>query len=149
MLKIISGGQSGVDRAALDAALQLGISCGGYCPKGRKSEDGAIPEKYPLTETKTDNYAERTELNVKQSDGTFILIFGTPDRGTSLTIELCKRFNKPCLVIDLSHEKPGRDIKSWLQHNRISILNVAGNRESISPGIHKKTYEFLTGLFKN
>jgi predicted Rossmann-fold nucleotide-binding protein len=87
MLKVISGGQTGVDRAALDAALTLGIHCGGFCPKGRKSEDGTIPEKYPLVETLNDNYSERTERNVKTADGTLILIAGNPDRGTQLTID--------------------------------------------------------------
>lgn len=149
MLKIISGGQTGVDRAALDAALQLGISCGGYCPRGRKSEDGAIPEKYPLIETKTDNYPERTELNVKNSDATLILIMHAADRGTALTMNLCKRYNKPCLVIDLSDEKRETDVKRWMQQNNISVLNVAGNRESISPGIHNKAFKFLVGFFAN
>ena len=95
-MKIISGGQTGVDRAALDAALETGIECGGFCPKGRRSEDGIIPEKYPLTETKTDQYPERTELNVKKSDATLVLIDGEADRGTALTISLCKLHHKPC-----------------------------------------------------
>ena len=141
MLKIISGGQTGVDRAALDVALELGISCGGFCPKGRKSEDGTIPEKYPLTETQTDQYPERTELNVKAGDGTLILLAGTADRGTQLTIELCKRHDKPCVVVNL--EKESVNVKSWLEKNNILVLNIAGNRESISPGIHEKAYRFL------
>jgi predicted Rossmann-fold nucleotide-binding protein len=147
MLKIISGGQTGVDRAALDVALTLRIPFGGFCPKGRKSEDGAIPEKYLLIETKSDNYPERTELNVKTGDGTLILIAGDFDRGTQLTIELCKRHNKPCLVIDLNDEKDPVDLKLWIEKNDISVLNIAGNRESISPGIHKKAYQFLLTEF--
>ena len=148
MLKIISGGQTGVDRAALDVALKLGIQCGGYCPKGRKSEDGTIPEKYPLTETQSDNYPERTELNVKTADATLILIAGNPDRGTQLTIDLCKRHNKPCLVVDLNDEKALADVTSWIQQNNINTLNVAGNRESISPGIYKSAFEFLVRVFE-
>ncbi len=148
MLKIISGGQTGVDRAALDVALQLGLPCGGFCPKGRKSEDGMIHEKYPLTETKTDNYAERTELNVKTSDGTMILIDGRADRGTKLTAGLCNQHHKPCLLIDISDEKQIPDVKNWLQRNNISILNVAGNRESSSPGIGLKAFVFLTEILK-
>src|ERR1051325_10056938 len=101
-MKIISGGQTGVDRAALDVALELEIECGGYCPKGRRSEDGIIPEKYPLTETSTREYAERTELNVKTADGTLVLIDNQADRGTSLTIELCNRHKKPSMTVDLS-----------------------------------------------
>src|SRR6516225_9704134 len=117
MLKIISGGQTGVDRAALDVAMQLGIPCGGFCPKGRKSEDGIIPEKYPLIETATDNYPERTELNIKTSDGTVILFIKVLDRGTQLTGELCKRHRKPFLLIDLADEIEHRDVKSWLEKN--------------------------------
>ena len=149
MLKIISGGQTGVDRAALDVALKLGIQCGGFCPKGRKSEDGAIPEKYPLTETQSDNYPERTELNVKTGDATLILIAGNPDRGTQLTIDLCKRHNKPCLVMDLNDEKERVDIKLWIDKNKIGNMNVAGNRESISPGIQEKAYQFLLKTLKD
>ena len=143
MLKIISGGQTGVDRAALDVALTLGMHCGGFCPKGRKSEDGTIPEKYPLTETQSDHYPERTELNVKTGDATLILTAGPADRGTQLTIDLCKRYNKPCLVIDLNDEKDRVDIELWIKTNKIDTMNIAGNRESISPGIHEKAYRFL------
>jgi predicted Rossmann-fold nucleotide-binding protein len=146
MFKIISGGQTGVDRAALDVALTLGIDCGGFCPKARKSEDGTIPLKYPLTETHTDNYTERTELNVKNSDGILILLAGTADRGTQLTMDLCKRHHKPCIAINLAEDKPV-DIKSWLEKNSVHILNVAGNRESISPGIHDMAYRFLLQTF--
>ena len=148
MLKIISGGQTGVDRAALDVAIKLGIDCGGFCPKGRKSEDGTIPEKYPLIEAQSDHYPERTELNVKTGDGTLIIIAGNPDRGTQLTIDLCKRHNKPCLVINLNDEKSRFDIAAWIEKNKISIINVAGNRESISPGIHEKAYRFLLKILK-
>jgi hypothetical protein len=148
MLKIISGGQTGVDRAALDVALALGIHCGGFCPKGRKSEDGTIPKKYPLTETHSDNYPERTEFNVKTGDGTLILIADNPDPGTQLTIELCKRNNKPYLVIDLNDESRV-DIKLWLGKNNVGTMNVAGNRESISPGIHEKAYRFLLKTLKD
>jgi hypothetical protein len=149
MLKIISGGQTGVDRAALDVAMQLGIPCGGFCPKGRKSEDGIIPEKYPLIETATDNYPERTELNVKTSDGTVILFIKVLDRGTQLTGELCKRHRKPFLLIDLADEIEHRDVKSWLEKNNIRILNVAGNRESISPGIQQRAHRFLLEILND
>src|SRR5438309_6802555 len=96
--KIISGGQSGVDRAALDVALELGISCGGWCPKGRRAEDGVIPEQYPVRENASTSYPPRTEMNVRDSDGTLILTNGRPDRGTALTVNLAKRYEKPCLV---------------------------------------------------
>jgi hypothetical protein len=147
MTKIISGGQTGVDRAALDVALDAGIKCGGFCPKGRRSEDGIIPEKYLLTETTTDQYPERTELNVKTSDATLVLIDREADRGTALTISLCKLHHKPWVVIDLSNENTGQNLLQWIKENKIEVLNVAGNRESFSPGIGKKAYEFLVSQF--
>lgn len=91
MIKIISGGQTGVDRAALDAALQLGIPCGGWCPKGRKAKDGPIPDRYPLKETESGSYPVRTEMNVRDSDGTLILTWGRPTGGTALTVRLARR----------------------------------------------------------
>ena len=99
-LKIVSGGQSGVDRAALDFALQYGILCGGWCPKGRKAEDGKIDEKYPLKETVDDNYNTRTKLNVEHSDGTLIFFKKMPDKGTLLTIKFAEEFNKPVLEVN-------------------------------------------------
>lgn len=148
MLKIISGGQIGVDRAALDVALQLQMPCGGFCPKGRKSEDGVIPEKYPLTETATDEYSERTALNVKSSDATLVIINRKADRGTSLTISLCQKYHKDHLVIDLSEEKWSIDVLKWIGQNKINILNIAGNRESYSPGISKTAFDFLLPVMK-
>jgi len=148
-MKIISGGQTGVDRAALDVALEFSIECGGFCPKGRRSEDGIIPGKYPLTETKTDQYPERTELNIKTSKATLVLIDKEADRGTTLTISLCNLHHKPCIVIDLSNENKERDLLQWIKENNIDVLNVAGNRESFSPGIGKKAYEFLLNIFLN
>jgi len=142
-MKIISGGQTGVDRAALNVALDTGIECGGFCPKGRRSEDGIIPKKYPLAETKTDQYPERTELNIKTSDATLVLIDREADRGTALTISLCKLYHKSWIVIDLSIENKEQNLLQWIKENKINVLNVAGNRESFSPGIGKKTYEFL------
>src|ERR1700730_12095061 len=97
--KIISGGQTGVDRAALDVALTLGIACGGWCPRGRRAEDGQIPPEYPLPETPTDESPRRTEWNVRDSDGTLILTRGAPDRGTALTAKLANRQAKPLYVV--------------------------------------------------
>lgn len=103
-MKIVSGGQTGVDRAALDTALELGLPCGGRCPRGRKAEDGPIPARYPLTETSSAEYAQRTEWNVRDSDGTLVLTRGQPTGGTALTIELAERLGKPYLVVDLESE---------------------------------------------
>jgi hypothetical protein len=143
--RIISGGQTGVDQAALDAALELGISIGGYCPKGRVSEAGLIPERFPLTETESEGYAGRTEKNVKESDGTLILDVGRHKGGTRFTLDLCKTHGKPVFLIQLNqtgHKTITRFV-SWLQENEISTLNVAGPRESKSPGIYEKTRRFL------
>src|SRR6516162_9418333 len=100
--RILSGGQTGVDRAALDVAVELGLPCGGWCPRGRRAEDGPIPERYPLKETPWDGYPQRTERNVRDSDGTLVLTLGQADRGTTLTIELAHKKRKPHLIIDLT-----------------------------------------------
>lgn len=148
--KIISGGQTGVDRAALDFILnnpQLKIACGGWCPKGRKAEDGIIPAKYPLKETNTSKYAERTELNVKYSDGTLIIFTNTLDKGTLLTKKLAMKYNKPIYVYSgIKEKKEIKEIKKWLKIKNIKTLNIAGPRESNAPGIYKFTYHLLEKL---
>jgi putative molybdenum carrier protein len=146
--KLISGGQTGVDRAALDFALQLGIACGGWCPKGRRAEDGVIPPSYPLQETPTEEYPERTEWNVRDADGTLILTRGTPDRGTALTVKLAKRMKKPFYVVDLSQPAFPEAVRAWLQENAIRVLNVAGPRESSQKGIAHKARRFLDMLWQ-
>ena len=146
-MKIISGGQTGVDRAALDVALELGIACGGFCPKGRTSEDGVIPEKYPLTETITDDYPERTELNVRTGDGTLVLIDRDADKGTSLTLTLCKFYNKPFMIVDLAEKNHAENVVLWIKENNMDVLNIAGSRASSSPEIYNKAYGFLMTCF--
>ena len=146
--KIVSGGQTGVDRAALDVALELGIPCGGWCPKGRRSEDGVIPERYPLKETSSSSYPVRTEMNVRDSDGTLILTWGPPTGGTATTLKLAKKFKKPRLVVDLSKLKDPNIVKEWFEQYKIGILNVAGPRESKVPGIHNRAVEFLREMFQ-
>jgi predicted Rossmann-fold nucleotide-binding protein len=142
-LKIISGGQTGVDRAALDAALTLGISCGGWCPKGRRAEDGPIPDRYPVKETESASYPVRTEMNVRDSDGTLILTWGRPTGGTALTIRLTRRHKKPSLIIDLKKPADPSSLMNWLEKKQIGVLNVAGPRESEYPGISRLAFEFL------
>ncbi|MFM9964156.1 MAG: putative molybdenum carrier protein [Planctomycetaceae bacterium] len=146
--QVISGGQTGVDRAALDVALELGLPCGGWCPKGRRAEDGAIAGKYPLQESPTANYAERTALNVKDSDGTLILTRGALRGGTALTKTFAERYGRPCLVIDL-HSATEQPVHDWLAANSIRVLNVAGPRESSQPGITRSATEFLRSLLGN
>jgi hypothetical protein len=144
--QIVSGGQTGVDRAALDVALELGLPCGGWCPRGRRAEDGAIPERYPMRETPWDGYPQRTEWNVRDSDGTLVLTLGQADRGTALTIELARKKGKPHLLIDLTASPATADIRAWAQANLVCVLNVAGPRESQSPGIYATAAQFLRQL---
>jgi hypothetical protein len=145
-MKLVSGGQTGVDRAILDVALALGISCGGWCPKGRLAEDGQIPGRYPLQETPTDSYDQRTEWNVRDADGTLVLSDEMPSGGTALAIEIAVRLGKPCLAVDpRTADAPA--IQMWLAENRIVILNVAGLRESEAPGIYEQARVFLLTLF--
>jgi hypothetical protein len=144
--KIISGGQTGADRAALDAAIARDIPCGGWCPRDRRAEDGMIPKTYPLVETASRNYAVRTEQNIKDSDATLIVTGGALKGGTALTHSLAKRLEKPVLVVDLRYKVPTESIADWLETNSIETLNVAGPRESQQPGIHKRVLKFLRDL---
>jgi predicted Rossmann fold nucleotide-binding protein DprA/Smf involved in DNA uptake len=127
--KIISGGQTGVDRAALDVALETGIPRGGWCPQGRKAEDGRIPDHYPLQEASSPDYPLRTRLNVEDSDGTLVITLGSPKGGTALTLKLAKKLGKPFLLVDLAGRADPAEVRQWIQKNQIRILNVAGPRE--------------------
>jgi hypothetical protein len=147
MLKIISGGQTGVDRAALDMALASDLNVGGWCPKGRLAEDGKIPASYPLKETDSRMYQERTRLNVADSDGTLIFYIQKMHGGTALTARFARELQKPLLKIDLTDLFDPPDISSWLEENNIKILNIAGPRESHQPGIYDQTCIFLETLF--
>ena len=133
--KIVSGGQTGVDRAALDVALAMGIECGGWCPRHRRAEDGRIPDRYPLSETSSASYSQRTRRNVRDSDGTLILLDGEPRGGTLLTQRTAVERGKPCLLVDVSGPLSAEEIRTWLSAHGIQVLNVAGPRESQSPGI--------------
>jgi len=141
--KIISGGQTGVDRAALDAGLQLGIPIGGACPKGRKAEDGIIDPKYPLQETSTSDYPERTRKNVQDADGTLILFYDHLSGGSALTKQLAEEQNKPVLALDLQQNPSLGTVTDWINKHKIKTLNVAGPRESTHPGIYQTAYYFL------
>ena len=134
--KIISGGQSGVDRAALDVALELGIPCGGWCPKGRKAEDGAIPALYPLQELPSGSYRQRTKWNVRESDGTLIIFQGQLTGGSAFTADLARKQAKPCYAVNLSAPTEPREVTEWIRQNNIGVLNIAGPREGRAPGIH-------------
>jgi len=145
--RIVSGGQTGVDRGALDAAIELGIPHGGWCPLGRLAEDGTIPDRYRLTETDSPQYQVRTELNVVDSDATLILCRGRPSGGTELTRQLADRHAKPCLVVDLDRPPETDAVGQWLAECRAEVLNVAGPRESQAPGIGACAAAFVRDLF--
>lgn len=133
IMRIVSGGQTGVDRGALDAAIALGLAHGGWCPRGRRAEDGVIPPQYRLQECDSPAYHIRTERNVQDSDGTLILFRGHLSRGTSLTQEFAQKHRKPCLLINLGREPSVAAARDWLTKHRIAVLNVAGPRESWAP----------------
>ncbi len=144
--KIVSGGQTGVDRGGLDAAIALGIQHGGWCPKGRLAEDGSVPSRYELVETDTSDYPERTQRNIEDSDATLILYETKLKGGTLLTRKLCKRIDKPHLCLRLGRDAPGL-AQQWLASAKPNILNIAGPRESNSDGISERTLAFLLAVF--
>ena len=144
--KIISGGQTGADRAALDFAIQHNIPHGGWIPKGRKAEDGTLPEKYHLQEMPTGSYPKRTEKNVLDSDGTLIVSHGLLTGGSALTTGFAEHHGKPWIHIDLeitSYPEAARMIREWVGQNGIKIMNVAGARGSKDPEIYQAVTELL------
>lgn len=144
--QIVSGGQTGVDRGALDAALALGVPHGGWCPRGRLAEDGPIPEHYQLRETESSQYAVRTEQNVLDSDATLILHRGPVQGGTRLTQRLARRHGRPHLLVDLQTPPEPTVVREWLAAHQVKVLNVAGPRESQSPGIAAQATAYLQSL---
>jgi hypothetical protein len=141
--RVLSGGQSGVDRAALDVALALGIPCGGWCPRERLAEDGPIDSRYPLRETPSEDYPQRTEWNVRDADGTLVLTRGEPLGGTAYTIRVAARMRRPLLVLDLRERPDPKQVLEWAASAGVRTLNVAGPRESGAPGIHAQARRFL------
>ncbi len=149
--KIVSGGQTGVDRAALDAAMARGVPHGGWVPRGRKAEDGRIPERYDLREMSTPQYARRTEQNVLDSDATLIVSRGPLTGGSRLTRGLARRHGKPCLHVDLALtgvEGAARRVQSWVEETGPETLNVAGPRASNDPGIYDLTIALLERVLR-
>ena len=149
--KIISGAQSGIDRAALDFALKFNIPHGGWIPKGRLAEDGPLPDKYQLPEMPTTSYPKRTEQNVIDSDGTLIFSRGKPSGGTEYTRKMVLKYKKLMIHIDLKLETSydaAYQILSWIEYNNINILNVAGPRASKDPAIYNDVFKILDMAYK-
>ena len=144
--KIVSGGQTGVDRAALDAALTHDVAVGGWCPQNRRAEDGRIPDRYPLDETPSDAYEQRTTWNVRDSDGTLIITDGTLEGGTALTREEAKRQGRPVLHVQLDDPVPIEMIRAWGEEHDVRVLNVAGPRASEAAGIYDGARNILDQL---
>jgi len=156
LFQVVSGGQTGVDRAGLDAAIFHGIPHGGWCPDGRRAEDGRIPDHYQLRENGSRNYAVRTRQNVKDSDGTLILFEDSMSRGTELTSKCAGQLQRPLYRLDVAEFSDWSDerfaeelqqVKVWIEENQIEVLNIAGPRESSSPGIGATAEAFLVRLF--
>lgn len=143
----MSGGQTGVDRAALDAALAAGVPVGGWCPAGRWAEDGPIPERYGLFETPSAEPRERTRLNVRDSDGTLILARGPLTNGTAFTAEAARALGRPFLVVDLAEVPDPEAVAVWVDARGIRTLNMAGPREGEAPGIYDEARALLDALF--
>lgn len=145
---IISGGQTGVDRAGLDAAIKAGFPVGGYCPKGRLSEDGPIPDFYPLQELSLSDYAVSTEKNVVESDGTLIINKGDLSLCNKLTSDYAIKHMRPCLIVPLEEPTEAAHVIRWIVGQQITTLNIAGPRESKCPdGIYTETIAYLDKLF--
>lgn len=147
-LFIISGGQSGADRAALDFALKHRIKCGGWCTAGRIAEDGVIPDHYPLKEANSSDPEERTKKNVDDTHGTLIMLKDEPDMGTIFTMHYAKSKKKPLYIIKAGDVIKQNEFLIWLEVNKIKILNIAGPRESNQAGIYTFTLNTLKELFK-
>jgi hypothetical protein len=148
--RIVSGGQTGVDRGALDAALASGFECGGWAPGDRMAEDGIIPDWYPLTILPNGNYQQRTRLNVVDSDGTAILFDGSLSGGTRLTRDLCALLERPCILIS-ARETPdpiaaAEAVLKFIQDSNIQTLNVAGPRASRWAVGYRFAWDVVSGV---
>jgi hypothetical protein len=164
--KIIAGGQTGVDQAALLAAIDRGLEHGGWCPPGRMCEDGVIPVKFNLTETpeERDVYApeiprsQRTIWNVRDADGLLVFVEGRKlhsdnnrqahDLGTELALETAKRLGKPYLVVYLNRRISVTEVTEWITSNNIEVLNVAGPSEGNSPRIYELVHKWMKKIIE-
>ena len=141
--KIITGGQTGVDRAALDVAIELRLPHGGWCPARRRAEDGRIDDRYQLIELASTRYRDRTKKNVADCDGALILNRGKLEDGTALSLRYARTLGKPAFLVDLAAPPPLPELTDWVASCRIKTCNVAGPRESKRPGIYAEARAFL------
>lgn len=162
---MISGGQTGVDQAALRAARDCGLEIGGWCPPGRVCETGVIPAEFPVQGTKQERSADaphvprsqRTEWNVRDADGVLVLGSGgnrsscptISDAGTQWAMQCAKRYRRPLLVCDVAHPEAKQKIQEWVRQNPIEVLSVGGPAESTSPGIGERAYRLLCSVFED
>jgi len=147
-LTIISGGQTGADRAALDWAIAHRLKHGGWCPAGRLAEDGSIPERYHLRETQSPAYPERTRLNVEGSDATLIVSPHPPEGGTMLTVRYAREMEKPVLIVTRENEGSATNLlRDFIQTHDVLVLNVAGPRASGSPEVIDMVTRLLDRAF--
>ena len=149
MIKIISGGQTGADRAALDAAIERGIPHGGWLPKGRITEDGPLGRDYCLQELDSCRYRDRTEKNVKESDGTLIVSYGPLTGGSALTEALAVRYNRPCLHLNMEYfslDDAVAAVEQWLKRTAVKTLNVAGPRASSDERIYETVRKIILSI---
>lgn len=146
--KVLAGGQTGVDRAALDVAIDLGIAHGGWCPAGRDADDGVIPEKYQLTETPELDHTVRTEYNVRDADATLMFFRGELHGGTAYAIEMAKHAGKPAMAVSLDQDVDIAGIVAWLKEHQVEVLNVGGQRETKNPGIYFQSRLVFSKLFE-
>lgn len=159
---IVSGGQTGVDRAALDAAVECRLPIAGWCPKGRRSEQGPIPPQYDLKETAARSYSVRTEWNVRDSDGTLVIVMDKVTSGTKLTVGLARKAAKPLQIVKLRPDESGslfRDENSlteqidsvvdWIYQHRIRVLNVAGPRGSSHKDVYADAMDFMVKVLQH
>lgn len=143
---IVSGGQTGVDRAALDVALELGIPCGGWCPAGRRAEDGRVPYRYPLRETPSPEYGQRTEWNVRDADATLILARRPLSGGTARTLKLARAYGRPHRLVDPGCLDEAETVRRWLADLAPAVLNVAGPRGDRAGVVYDTARSFLLAL---
>lgn len=141
--KLVAGGQTGVDRAALDWALEQRLVVGGWCPRGRWAEDGPLSSRYPLAETPDSDPRQRTAWNVRDSDGTLVLFLKDLDAGTRWTVRCARRLQVPFLQLSLEPPSQPQSFVRWLKKSQLQVLNVAGPRESSQPGIYQLASTFL------